>query len=88
MKTWFVYLINGKKVGTWANNNAEAERNLRKEFGNIPMEYVGMDYGEFGTSADEVICTGMSLVDVMIATGTMNALVGLRRSTTASRYVR
>lgn len=78
MKTWFVYLINGKKVGTWANNNAEAERNLRKEFGNIPMEYVGMNYGKLGTSVDEVIYTGMSTVDLMIATGIMNALVGLR----------
>ena len=78
MKTWFVYLINGKKVGTWANNNAEAERNLRKEFGNIPMEYVGMNYGKLGTSVDEVIYTGMSTVDLMIASGIMNGLVGLR----------
>lgn len=35
MKSWFVYLINGKKIGTWANNNEEAEKNLRKEFGDV-----------------------------------------------------
>ena len=78
MKTWFVYLINGKRIGTWANNNMEAERNLRKEFGDVPMEFVGMEFGKLGTHPDKVITTGMSATDMMIATGSLNMLVGLR----------
>lgn len=62
MKSWFVYLINGKKIGTWANNTDEAKRNLRAEYGDVPMEFVGI----------------MSSVDMMIATGTMNVFVGIR----------
>lgn len=78
MKSWFVYLINGEKIGTWANNTEEAERNLRKEYGNVPMEFVGINYGKLGVQPEKVIHRGMSAVDTMIATGMMNMLVGLR----------
>lgn len=79
MKSWFVYLINGKKIGTWANNTEEAEQNLRKEFGDVQMEFVGINYGKLGAQPEKVIHRGMSAVDTMIATGMMNALIGLRR---------
>ena len=78
MKTWFVFLINGKKIGTWANNDKEAKRNMIAEFGDIPMEFIGMDLNGFGPQPDEVIHRGMSPVDTMIAYGFVNALVGLR----------
>ena len=79
MKSWFVYLINGKKIGTWANNTEEAEKNLRKEYGDVPMEFVGINYRKLGTQPEKVIYRGMSAVDMMIATGMMNILIGLRR---------
>lgn len=78
MKTWFVYLINGKKIGTWANNSEEAERNLIAEFGDVPMEFLGMDMDGFGVEPDEVIHEGMSAVDTMIAFGLANMFAGLR----------
>jgi len=79
MKTWFVYLINGKKIGTWANNTDEAERNLRAEFGDIPMEFIGTSYGEHGgVQPEEVIHRGMSPVDAMIASGLLKAFSNLR----------
>ena len=78
MKTWFTYLINGKKIGIRANNNMEAERNLRKEFGGVPIKSVGMEFGELGTHPDKVITDGMSATDMIIETGTFNVLVGLR----------
>lgn len=78
MKSWFVYRINGKKIGTWANNTEEAEQNLRKEFGDVPMEFVGINYDDLGAQPEKVIYRGMSAVDMMIATGMMNILVGLR----------
>lgn len=78
MKTWFVYLINGKKIGTWANNTDEAERNLRKEFGDIPMEFVGIHYDrQLGPQPDKVVYTGMSAVDIMIASGGLKWLSAL-----------
>lgn len=79
MKSWFVYLISGKKISTWANNPEEAERNLRKEFGDVQMELVGIKCGKVGVQPDEIIYRGMSPVDTMIATGMINAFVGLRR---------
>ncbi len=78
MKSWFVYLINGKKIGTWANNTYEAERNLRKEYGDTKMEFIGINYGQFGAQPEEVCHIGMSPVDTMIAFGYANMLVGLR----------
>lgn len=79
MKSWFVYLINGKKIGTWANNTEEAERNLRKEYGDVPIEFVGINYGKLGAQPEKVIHCGMSAVDTMIATEMTNILIGLRR---------
>ncbi len=79
MKSWFVYLINGKKIGTWANNTEEAENNLRKEFGDVSMEFIGINNRRLGAQPEKVIYRGMSAVDMMIATGMMNVLIGLRR---------
>lgn len=78
MKSWFVYLINGKKIGTWANNSDEAERNLVAEFGDVPMEYLGINFGRIGQQPEEIIHRGMSPVDTMIAFGFGNMLIGLR----------
>ena len=78
MKSWFVYLVNGEKIGTWANNAEEAERNLREEFGDVPMEFIGINYGKLGAQPEKVTHRGMSPVDMMIATGMMNTLIGLR----------
>ena len=79
MKTWFVYLINGKKIGTWANNNVQAEENLRRDFGNVPMKFLGISYGrKLGIQPEEITYSGMSSVDVVIATGMLDFLVGLR----------
>lgn len=78
MKTWFVYLINNEKIGTWANNSDEAEQNLRKEYGDVPMEYVGVTYAGIGPRPDKVIHRGMSPIDTMLAYGLGNMLVGLR----------
>ena len=79
MKAWFVYLISGKKIGVWANNNAQAEINLRREYGNVTMEFLGVNYGKgFGVQPDNIIYSGMSPVDMIIATGMINALIGLR----------
>jgi len=79
MKSWFVYLINNEEVGTWANNTEEAEKNLRKEFGDVPMEFVGINYNDLGAQPERVIHRGMGTVDMMIATGMINMLIGLRR---------
>ena len=78
MKSWFVYLVNGEKIGTWANNAEEAERNLREEFGDVPMEFIGINYGKLGAQPEKVTHRGMSPVDMMIATGMMNTLIELR----------
>lgn len=77
MKGWFVYLINGKKIGTWANNCGEAEKNLIAEFGDVQMEFLGIENG-LGVESEEVIYRGMSSVDKMIAFGLANILIGLR----------
>ena len=71
MKTWFIYLINGKKIGTWTDNTDEAERNLREVFGDdIAMEFVGTHYArDVGPQPDKVIYTGMTAVDFMTAFG-------------------
>ncbi len=78
MKSWFVYLINGKKIGTWANNTEEARKNLIAEYGDVPMEFIGINYDDLGAQPEKVIYRGMSSVDMMIATGTLNTLIGLR----------
>ena len=78
MKSWFVYLVNGKKIGTWANNEAEAKRNMIAEYGDVPMEFIGINYGRLGAQPEEIIHRGMSPVDTMIAFGFVNMLVGLR----------
>ena len=78
MKTWFVYLINGKKIGTWANNTDEAKRNLRKKYGDVEMKFIGINCGDVGVQPEEIIHTGMSPVDTMIAFGFANMFVGLR----------
>ena len=79
MKSWFVFSVNGKKIGTWANNFAEAKGNMVAEYGDVPMEFVGINYGDLGAQPEGVIHRGMSAVDVMIAYGLGNMLVGLRR---------
>lgn len=78
MRSWFVYLINGIKIGTWANNNKEAEKNLREKYGDVSMEFVGISFNDIGIKPDKVIHNGMSPTDMMIASGTLNMLVGLR----------
>lgn len=79
MKTWFVYYINEKKVGTWANNEYEARKNLIAEYGNVPMEYIGMYFGDgIGETPDEIVYRGMSAVDSMIAHGYINMFIGFR----------
>ena len=77
MKTWFIYLIDGKRVATWANNCIEARNNLRKEYGSdICMDFVGIDWhlGHENEKADEYCYSGMSCVDFMIASGILDAL--------------
>ena len=78
MKSWFVFLVNGKKIGTWANNMEEARRNMAAEYGVIPMEFLGINYGATGPQPEEVIRHGMSPVDTTIAFGFANMLTGLR----------
>ena len=78
MKSWFVYVIDNEKIGTWANNSDEAERNLRKEYGDVPMEYVGVNYAGIGPRPDKVIRRGMSPIDTMLAYGLGNMLASLR----------
>jgi hypothetical protein len=80
MKTWFVFLINGKKVGTWANNELEARKNMSAEYGeDTRMEFLGINYcGKFGPQPEEIIHRGMTPVDTMIAFGFANMFIGLR----------
>ena len=79
MKTWFVYLINGKNVATWANNSEEAEENLVKEYGNVEMKYVTtIFFRNPKIKIDEVTYIGMSAVDKMIACGLSDLFSGLR----------
>ena len=79
MKSWFVYLINNEKIGTWANNTEEAERNLREEYGDVPMEFVGINYRKLGAQPEKVIYRGMNHMDMIIATGMINVLIRLGR---------
>ena len=79
MKSWFVFLINGKKIGTWANNIDEAHRNLIAEFGNIPMEFVGVNNGKIGAHYDDVIYRGMTQMDKMIAFGALSLFAKLAK---------
>jgi hypothetical protein len=72
MKSWFIFYINGKQVGTWANNADEAKENMIAEFGDIPMEFIGINYNDIGPKVDEAIYRGMSGVDMMIASGLLN----------------
>ena len=78
MKSWFVYLINGKKIGTWANSTKEARRNMIEEFGDVPMEFLGIKFDEFGAQPEQMIHRGMSTVDRMIAYNLGETLIGLR----------
>lgn len=80
MKAWFVFLINGKQVGTWANNTTEARENLVKEYGNVKMEYMGNTCHNPKVKIDEITHEGMSAVDIMIAYGLTNLFAGLRVS--------
>ena len=79
MKSWFVFLVNEKKIGTWASNFTEAKGNLVAEYGDVPMEFIGINYGKLGAQPEAVIHRGMSVVDTMIAYGLGNILIGLRR---------
>lgn len=67
MKSWFVYLIEGRKIGVWANNTEEAEEKLVAEYGNASIEFVGINYGCIGAQPEELIYRGMSSVDMIIA---------------------
>ena len=78
MKTWFVYLINGKWVETWANDTKKAEENLVKEYDNVEMEYVGNSCYDPKIKIDKVTNIGMNTVDKMITYGLVGSLVGLR----------
>lgn len=81
MKAWFVFLINGKKIGTWANNTDEARTNLIAEYGDVEMEYLGIRFGYngIGPAPDKYIYRGMSACDIALASGMLNMLCRLRR---------
>lgn len=78
MKTWFVFLINGEKIGVWANNDNEARQKMIKHYGDIPMEFIGIDMPLLRVKSDHVIYDGMSAVDIMIATGLTDLFAGMR----------
>ena len=75
MKSWFVYLINGKMIGAWANNNDEAEKNLQAEYGCVQMEFVGIKTGKIGPQPEIYIRNGMTPLDSVIASGFLNMLI-------------
>ena len=77
MKSWFVFLVDGKKVGTWAKNYEEAMANMLSEFWDVPLEYLGINYGKLGTQPEKVTHRGMSAVDLMLAYGFGNMLSGM-----------
>lgn len=67
MKTWFIYLINGKRIGTWANNTEKAKENLIKIYGNVEMKYIGNTCYNPKEKIDKFTHKGMSAVDIMMA---------------------
>ena len=72
MKAWFVFMINGKRVATWAQSYEEAEANLIQKYGNVSMKYVGNTcHNPFmePLKDDEITTINMSAVDKMIAFG-------------------
>ena len=80
MKGWFIFCVNGEKIGTWANGPEEAKKNLRHFFGDVPMEYLGIQWSEnLGPKADDYIYDGMSTTDMMIASGCLNRVTQLAR---------
>ena len=70
MKAWFVFMINGKRVATWAQSYEEAKENLIQKYGNVSMTYVGNtchDPFMDELQDDEIDTINMSIVDKMIA---------------------
>ena len=82
MKAWFVFMINGKRVATWAQDYEEAEANIIKKYGNVSMEYVGNtchDPFMEPLNDDEITTVNMSCVDKMIAFGIDTIFLSLLR---------
>ena len=78
MKTWFIYLVNGKKVAVWVNNSDEGYKRIKKKYGDIPIQFLGMKLFDDDTGADEYLSTGMTSVDFMIASGILDYFSMLR----------
>ena len=72
MKAWFVYDINGKHVAVWVNNNDDAKKLLKEEYGDVEMTFLGV--GDRFHTVDSYCYSGMSPCDSMIALGLLNYL--------------
>lgn len=77
MKTWFIYLVNGKKIAVWVNNSDEGYKRIKKKYGDIPMNFMGMKLFN-DDEVDEYLTNGMNGVDFMIASGLLDSLATLR----------
>lgn len=79
MKSWWIFVINGETVATFAQTEEEAIEHLRLEYGDdtpgscIDMIGLWMSYGIHLPRNTKICYAGMSLTDVMIASGILKA---------------
>lgn len=73
MKGWFVFLIDGARIGFWANSSEEAEQKLKETYGDASAEYLGIYVHGSKSSIEpsKYDHSGMSLCDHMISSGAL-----------------
>lgn len=79
MKAWFIFNVNGERVGVWTNSSEDGEKLLRTVYGNeSAIDFIDLDW--FGDVRYRKLDVGMSSVDMMIASGTIGYLLRPFRS--------
>ena len=75
MKSWFVFEVNGEKIGVWANNLTDAEVIVSRRY---PVaKFLGIDYGsKFGVKADRCLYDGVVPIEMLIMSGVMDCVLG------------
>ena len=79
MKTWFIFDVTNylgftKRIAVWANNKNEALVKLygSQEYHPMEIKFVGIDFFGELEKVEEFSLSGMTLVDMIIESGTLN----------------
>ncbi len=78
MKNWFIYDVDGKRVGVFVNSADKGYQLLIAEYGDEAwIDFVDIDW--FSKGGYEKLHLGMSATDLVISTGIINKLANLLR---------